>query len=75
MFHLLIFILFILSLGGIFWGCPGNYGTSIPDTHPANPQARPAPPVELSEVLAIHYPAPDPVPPEMKSEKKGMMHP
>jgi hypothetical protein len=75
MFHRVIFILFSLSLAGMLWGCPGNYGGSIPDTHPANPQAQPAPSPQPSEVLAIHSPAPDPMPPEMKKEKKGMMHP
>lgn len=75
MFHQVIFILFILSLAGMLWGCPGNYGSPIPDTHPANPRAQPAPPPQPSEVLAIHYPTPDPMPPEMKRGKKGMMHP
>jgi hypothetical protein len=48
-------------------GCAGAGVAPLPDEHPANAGARPAPPITASRVLTLPDDLPDPLPPEMKT--------
>jgi hypothetical protein len=54
-------------------GCAGRRSHTFPPDHPANPAA-PAPPMyPESDTLIRKQRTPQPVPPEMQGQKKGMM--